>query len=1063
MRKLYFAVLILQYALATTAQNVALDSSFAGKGYVQTGFGYHDYINTSECHQILSLPDGSCYLLFQGAPSFISHRLANGALDANYGDRGYSASRIFYTAAVLLPDGRIVLGGTNAESLEIFDFLLACYLPDGSLDKTFGVGGYQSTDFFGLNDQIKALALQPDGKIVAAGVSDSHFAIARYFPNGSIDNSFSGDGKDTIHFGGESEIAISVGIKSDGRIVIAGESGSSGQQTLLSIAYYLSNGTRDNGFSSDGKLSLLLPDGRSTTSMKLQPDGKMVFAGYCSVDGQVNVSVVRLLENGALDNTFSSEGTVTINFGTATSAMAVELDQNNKIVVGAHAPIGQYCLARLLMDGSLDNSFSEDGLVTTSLNIGSDYLRCLAIQSNGKILAGGISSTSLPNYQSKFSVARYNTDGSLDETFDGDGMLVDYKPSSATSFLASAVQPDGKLVTIGETYITQQATDVCVARYNIDGTPDNTFSGDGKLLLKFGPGRNSANGVAIQQDGKIVIGGEARPSLYYGEFAVARLNSDGSMDSSFSDDGIVVTDMGGFFDQLKAICILPNGKIVAGGNSDSVAYYNRFALARYNPDGKLDSTFSGDGKLITDVGDQLITEFGFQVNGVEKLLTQPDGKIIAVGGSTIYSANYRMDIVIARFNPDGTLDASFNGTGIKVTNIDVHTICYGAALDVSGRLLIGGFSGSGAGGQSILVRYLSNGTLDPSLSDDGLATWSNSSLMLSIAIDATGKIITGGVESLGYNENAVVMRLNPDGTPDNTFAAGGKIITDLGDDEIVSSINVFNNRIYAVGTSSFDGSTGLVIAYSPKEICNFKDDDGDGEVDEGCRVYYLDADGDGYGLWHIQTRAMSQPPGYSSIGGDCDDGNPAIHPGAIEACNFRDDNCNGHVDEGCQLFYRDADGDGYGLWHVQTRAITRPAGYSTIGGDCDDANPNIHPGAMELCNGINDDCDGLTDEGCPGSIANMRAEQKEAINLVDLSITAYPNPTNKIFSVRVEGDRKQGKVILRITNNLGELKEIRNSLEVGQTINIGDGYPPGMYFIEATQGKNKKVIKVVKS
>jgi hypothetical protein len=246
------------------------------------------------------------------------------------------------------------------------------------------------------------------------------------------------------------------------------------------------------------------------------------------------------------------------------------------------------------------------------------------------------------------------------------------------------------------------------------------------------------------------------------------------------------------------------------------------------------------------------------------------------------------------------------------------------------------------------------------------------------------------------------------------------------------------------------------------ETCNFRDDDCDGQVDEGCQVFYRDSDADGYGLWNVQTRAMTQPPGYSNTGGDCDDADPAIHPGAIETCNFKDDDCNGQVDEGCQVFYRDADADGYGLWHVQTRAMTQPPGYSTIGGDCDDANANIRPGAPELCNGINDDCDGLTDEGCLGSSANMRAEQKEVMNIVDLDLTIYPNPANSIFTVRFEGDRKHGKVSLRIMNHLGEIKETRNNLEVGQSIKLGVGYPAGTYFIEARQGKNKKVIKVVK-
>jgi hypothetical protein len=247
------------------------------------------------------------------------------------------------------------------------------------------------------------------------------------------------------------------------------------------------------------------------------------------------------------------------------------------------------------------------------------------------------------------------------------------------------------------------------------------------------------------------------------------------------------------------------------------------------------------------------------------------------------------------------------------------------------------------------------------------------------------------------------------------------------------------------------------------EICNFKDDDCDGQVDEGCQVFYRDADADGYGLWDNQVRAMSLPAGYAAVGGDCSDYDAAIHPGAIETCNFKDDNCNGQVDEGCRVFYRDADGDGYGLWDNQVRAITQPAGYAAVGGDCNDANANVNPGRPELCNGINDDCDGLTDEGCPGSSANMPAEQKEAIGLTDLTLEAFPNPSRNFFTIRIGGDRKNGKIILRLMNYTGEIKETNNSVEVGQNIKIGAGLPAGVYFLEAVQNKNRKVIKLVKS
>lgn len=235
------------------------------------------------------------------------------------------------------------------------------------------------------------------------------------------------------------------------------------------------------------------------------------------------------------------------------------------------------------------------------------------------------------------------------------------------------------------------------------------------------------------------------------------------------------------------------------------------------------------------------------------------------------------------------------------------------------------------------------------------------------------------------------------------------------------------------------------------EICDHIDNDCDGQVDEGCEPYYRDADKDGYGDINNFVRATSQPPGYVSSSSDCNDYDASIHPGATETCNFKDDNCNLQVDEGCTVFYRDVDGDGYGLWNDQTRAMTKPDGYSSIGGDCNDSDPKIHPGAAEECNGINDDCDGLTDEGCSGSSAS------------EIKITAFPNPASNVFTVRLDGDRKNGKLSLRVTDHSGVVKEIKSGLEAGQTIKLGAGYPAGIYFIEAVQGRNRKLLRVVKS
>lgn len=152
------------------------------------------------------------------------------------------------------------------------------------------------------------------------------------------------------------------------------------------------------------------------------------------------------------------------------------------------------------------------------------------------------------------------------------------------------------------------------------------------------------------------------------------------------------------------------------------------------------------------------------------------------------------------------------------------------------------------------------------------------------------------------------------------------------------------------------------------EICNGTDDDCDGQIDEnaiGTTTYYRDADNDGYGSPAVTANACSQPAGYRVIGGDCDDSNPNVHPGASEVCNGNDDDCDGTIDDnatGSTTYYRDVDADGYGTLSITVNACSAPSGYVSTGGDCDDTDASVHPGATELCNGNDDDCDGTVDE-----------------------------------------------------------------------------------------------------
>lgn len=151
------------------------------------------------------------------------------------------------------------------------------------------------------------------------------------------------------------------------------------------------------------------------------------------------------------------------------------------------------------------------------------------------------------------------------------------------------------------------------------------------------------------------------------------------------------------------------------------------------------------------------------------------------------------------------------------------------------------------------------------------------------------------------------------------------------------------------------------------EICNGIDDNCNGDADEGLTytTYYADADGDGFGDADVSAETCDgAPEGYVADNTDCDDTNAAVNPAAEEICNGIDDNCNGEVDEtGVTVFYADADGDGYGDPEVTTIACDAPEGYVLDNSDCDDTNAAVHPGALEICNEIDDNCDGGVDEG----------------------------------------------------------------------------------------------------
>ena len=405
---------------------------------------------------------------------------------------------------------------------------------DGSLDTTFGAAhtGLVTTDFgSGSSDQAYALAIQSDGKTVVVGYTDASgsydFALARYDTDGSPDTSFGGahTGLVTTDFGsGSYDQAYALAIQSDGKLLVAGMSdASSSGDFALALARYNADGSLDTSFG-------LAHTGFVTTdvgshsyeaahALAIQSDGKIVVAGASDASGSGDFALARYTADGSLDTSFGPGGTglVTTDFGGSSNdqASALAIRSDGRIVVAGYRsnPISyDFALARYTADGSLDSSFGPggNGLVTTDFGGDSrDFAYALAIQSDGKILVAGESDVS---GSVDFALARYTADGSLDTSFGpgGSGLVTtDFGSSLSDAAIALAIQNDGKILAAG--YSTAPGTyDFALARYDGDGSLDLSFGpgGSGLVTTYFGGGSAAqAYALGVRGDGKLLAAG----------------------------------------------------------------------------------------------------------------------------------------------------------------------------------------------------------------------------------------------------------------------------------------------------------------------------------------------------------------------------------------------------------------------------------------------------------------------------------------------------------------------------------------------------------------------------
>lgn len=419
----------------------------------------------------------------------------------------------------------------------------------GNLDATFGSGGLVRTDFSGNIDRANAVAIQSDGKIVAAGSSFSSaktvedFIVARYNANGSLDKRFGSNGKITTDFFRNVDVINAIAIQPDGKIVVGGVAqlaGSGGTPRVFALARYTSDGRPDPGFGSGGSLTTNFGGTfASVSAIMVQPDGKIVVAGTADFNPRVpgsglDFALARYLPNGGLDASFGDAGKVVFDFfGSFDQANTAAIQPDGKIIVAGSASYDSFnrdigfALTRINPDGSTDFGFGSGGKQITDFFDAGAKANGIVIQPDGRFVVAGTASDSATRpVATDFALARYNSDGSLDSSFGiGGETAVPFSDSASEQANALAVAPDGKIIVAGTAFKTfATPPDFAVRRYNSDGSVDKSFGTDGSMTTDFSAGTDNAQAVAIQADGNVVVAGRAFRSSF--DLSLARYRND---------------------------------------------------------------------------------------------------------------------------------------------------------------------------------------------------------------------------------------------------------------------------------------------------------------------------------------------------------------------------------------------------------------------------------------------------------------------------------------------------------------------------------------------------------
>lgn len=1080
-------VVLCQLAIA---QPGTLDPSFGNNGFITTPSPVIGNAFQSIPRQCFLSGDGKIFLLLEtNGKAKLTRRLQDGSLDVTYGHNGYSNIVSMHpVSASLQGDGKIVVAG-NLDSPT--GFMVARFGTDGTLDPAFGDNGIVKTSVGSGGQYVSAVAITSDNKIIVGGnatfTGHSQFLLVRYTTSGALDNSFGNDGISTSDFFNASSNISSMALQSDGKIVAAGVANGPGGGDFA-LARYNSDGSPDLSFGIAGKTTSDFSFNDWARSVVIDPNGAIYAGGQSATFGAPDFTVARYTASGVLDPTYNGgSGFVVVNPGPSFDILLnICLQPDGKLVAAGHTDINptgnDIELVRINANGIPDNSFgpNSNGIIYADINSDYDEGDFLAVQPDGKILVGGFNVSFTPIFTSRFSCFRYNNDGTLDNSFDHDGLFTDFVPGGFFNYSTLFQQSDGKLLATAD-FNGGDATNRYLYRLNSNGSVDNSFGGSGFVDIS-----NSGGSAFFQPDGKLI-------DLLFdnGDIKLVRHNADGTIDASFGNNGTVISDFGNMESPTVA-GFQPDSKILIGGISRD-ANGSDMLLVRYNANGSIDNSFGNGGFIKVDFENE---------DGAQAIIVMSDGRIIFGGTSIIFAPDFsfaHFDDIILRLNPDGSFDNSFGDQGRVV--IDKSDFDYlGGVIVQSDNKVVYAYYASADGGNTntFMERLDSGGNPDLSFGQNGIVVTDGGALLSS----TDQKLIVSGLHLNNRNNQEFAMaRYDADGHPDPSFGTNGR----KSDAFTANDNNVFTNLIAGnqlfvsgSGTDEHGSMLGVIARYfletnrnitcpgartvnTDNNVCNAIVNDIDPQVSPSTETYTFQLSGatSGSGSGSASGRTfnrgattvtytLTNDPSKtcSFIVTVVDAQAPAINGLVPSATSLWPPN---HKMKDVLLTYTVS--DNCGIDHSQISVSSDEPVQTNEPGDqspdwqiIDDHHIKLRAERLESGNGrtytitvTSTDINGNQNSNSTTVVVprSMGSER------VDLITNAAPNPSNNFFTITINSKSTE-KVNFRLLNAQGiEIKSI-NAVTVGQTLRIGDGLLPGIYYLEAKQTGEIKTIKLVK-